>query len=446
MKRALFTLLAALGIALLATGPAAAEPHGNAPSPRSATTASAPTPAPEATLTGITQVNAGYYLTCARTNTGQARCWGENDDGQLGNGNVNPHTFAVTVRNGSNTGPLRGVVQVAAGDDHACALLTNHQVRCWGDNSDGQVGNGTNGNTYALPRPVRNATNTGNLVNVIQISAESDGTCALLSNHQLRCWGDNDYGQLGNGQNGDAHDSDLPVTVKNVAGTGPLTNVTQVESGYDTNCARLSNGQARCWGYNEEGQLGNDENGVSAEDLPVVVLNVPGTGPLTTVTQISASGYEMCARLSNGQARCWGYNDYGSVGDGTTTERDRPVPVRNAAGTGPLQNVVSIYAGYSHSCALITNGQVRCWGETYYGEVGDGTPIAQSTPYVNRLRPRAVRSGNGNLTGVVQIHANQYHTCAVLNTGQVRCWGYNGEGQLGNGGTTDRPVAVKVRV
>ena len=439
-------LLALALLAMLATDPAAAAPHGDdkPTSPPAAETASA---GQEAVLTGLTQVTTGYYLSCARTTAGQARCWGENDDGELGNGNVNPHQFAVPVRNASNTGPLVNVLQLAAGDDHACALLTNHQVRCWGDNSDGQVGNGTDGNNYALPQAVRNAGDTGNLVNVIQISAESDGTCALLSNHTIRCWGDNDYGQLGNGENGDASDSNLPVTVHNVANTGALGNVVQVESGYDTNCARLSNGQARCWGYNEQGQLGNDDSGVSAEDVPQVVQNVPGTGPLTNVTQLSVAGYTGCARLGNGQARCWGYNDDGEIGDGTTTERDRPVIVSNAGGTGALSGVVEIWAGYNHTCARVAGGQVRCWGSTDEGEVGDGTPVS-GPDGPDRLRPRPVKNpaGTANLTGVTQIHSNQYHTCALLETGQARCWGDNSAGMLGNGGTTDRSLPVRVQV
>jgi alpha-tubulin suppressor-like RCC1 family protein len=432
-------------VALLAAGPASAAPQGGdepAGSPPSAGTASA---TPEATLTGVTQVNAGYYVSCARTNTGQARCWGDNQYGGLGDGTTSPRTLARTVRNAGNNGPLTGVVQVAAGTYHACALLTNKQVRCWGYNSDGQLGNGDEGTDSPLPVPVRNASNTGNLTNVTQISAENYGMCALLTNDQVRCWGDNDYGQLGNGHDGDTFDSDLPVVVKAVSGASALTGVRQIEAGYDNNCAVLNNGQVRCWGYQDVyGTLGNDSG--SDSNRPVIVKNVAGTGPLTSATQVSIGGYIACARLGNGQARCWGWGDTGGLGNGDDTTHTRPVVVTNASGSGALTGVQEIYAGYQHVCARVTGGQARCWGATQYGEVGDGTPPGNSSLY--RLRPRPVKNGNGttNLTGVTQLHTNQYHTCVRLSSGQARCWGYGTYNQLGDGGATTRSLPVRVQV
>ena len=118
--------------------------------------------------------------------------------------------------------------------------------------------------------------------------------------------------------------------------------------------------------------------------------------------------------------------------------------LKNASGSGPLQHITSISGGYDHFCALISGGQVRCWGDNEDGQVGDGTPL--SGP--DRKLPRPVRavSGPGNLTDVVQIHSNQAHTCALLNTGQARCWGYNSSGQLGNGGTTSKSRPVRVLI
>ena len=184
--------------------------------------------------------------------------------------------------------PLSGVTQVAVGDDHACALLTNKQVRCSGDNESGELGNGDAPTDRSRPVAVRNAANSANLTNVKAISAESDGVCALLTNNQIRCWGEDDYGQLGNGA--PAEDSDLPVTVKGVGGSGALSNVRSIEAAYDNNCAVLTNGQARCWGYNTDGELGN--NDTDDTNVPVVVRAVSGPGPLTNVTQITAGGYQ----------------------------------------------------------------------------------------------------------------------------------------------------------
>jgi hypothetical protein len=438
MRSKLFiTVIALLGV--LIGGPAAAADHGDKPGgdPRAADAAAA---SPEAVLGGLVQVQAGYNLSCGRTGAGQVRCWGDNNDGELGNGNTDPHDLAVPVRAVSGPGPLTGVTQIAVGDDHACALLTNKQVRCWGDNDYGELGNGDSPTDRSRPVPVRNASGTANLQNVRAISAESDGACALLTTDQVRCWGEDDYGQLGNG--GGSADSDLPVVVRNVADTGPLTNVRSIEMGYDNNCALLNNGQGRCWGYNAEGELGNDAGDDS--DVPVAVRAVSGPGNLTGITQIAIGGYQGCARLANGQARCWGQNDDGELGVGHLDDRDRPVVVKNASGTGPLQNVRAITGGYNHVCALITNGQARCWGIDDEGQTGDGGPLAG--PDHKLPRPVVNVSGAGNLTGIVQLHANQNHTCALLNTGQARCWGTGDSGQLGDGTDQDRARPVKVQV
>jgi len=394
----------------------------------------------EANLTGLRQVQAGYNLSCGLLVTGQVRCWGENDEGELGNGNFTVHARAVPVRAVSGPGNLTGVTQIAVGDDHACALLTSGQVRCWGDNENGELGNGDAPTDRNRPVAVRNAADTANLGGVTAISAESDGVCARLSTAQVRCWGDDDYGQLGDG--GGEVGSDLPVTVQNIAGTGPLLGVRSIEMGYDNNCAVLNNGQARCWGYNGDGQLGNDSTTDTV--LPVAVRAVSGPGNLTNVTQITTGGYETCAVLTSRQVRCWGYNGDGALGNGDLVSQDRPVPVLARTGTGNLQNVAEVTGGYYHVCARLTTGQVLCWGTNENGEVGDGSTL----PGPDRPRARLVKAPTGavNLTGVVQIHSNQAHTCALLATGQARCWGMNDDRQLGNGATVDksRPVPVTV--
>ncbi len=151
------------------------------------------------------------------------------------------------------------------------------------------------------------------------------------------------------------------MIVKGLGGNGRLTGVASVGGGYGNNCAVLRNGQARCWGYNGSG--GTCGNGTDSTDTPhpVVVKNLAGTGPLTGVTQISNGGYHGCARLSNGQARCWGDNHEGALGTGDLTDRPLPVAVRRVGG-GALTGVVRILAGIDSTCAQVTGGQVRCWG------------------------------------------------------------------------------------
>src|SRR5262245_23645379 len=306
--------------------------------------ASAP---PEAALTGVRHVEVGTFHSCAVLANRQARCWGHGSDGELGTGSFDPQfNTAQVVRNPGDTGPLQGVVQVALGDHHTCARLANGQVRCWGDNADGQLGNGDAPNDQSLPVAVRNADDTANLADVRRISAYSFGMCALLANREVRCWGADNAGQLGNDV--PVSSTELPVAVLNVAGSGNLRNVAALSSGTDSNCAVLTNGQARCWGANGEGGLGN----YSSQEFafrPVVVKNELGTGPLTGVTQISTGAFHTCARLASGQARCWGGGGQGELGDGGGIDNPRPSIVRTAGG-GPLTGIRRVFAASQHSC------------------------------------------------------------------------------------------------
>ena len=439
MRPKLFTLFAAVLLAAaLTAGPASAgDPGRESTPPPAGTPTEAATDGREAVLVGIAQVTTGDYHSCARLANNQARCWGLNDEGQLGNNTTDDSPTAVVVKNVTGPGPLQNVVQVAAGEYHSCALLANGQVRCWGYNSSGQLGDGTNDDSER-PVVVRNAGDTGPLLNVRAITAETGGTCALLTSDQIRCWGEDDYGQLGNGA--PAADTNLPVTVKGLGGTGALTGVRSIEGGYDNNCAVLSNGQARCWGYNG-GALGNgDEADVFH---PVVVKNIAGGGALTGVTQISQGGYHACVRLANGQARCWGDNEDGQLGNGGNTDTELPVVVRRVGG-GALTGVVSVFAADDTTCAQVTGGQARCWGFDTSGENGDGTIGSPD----GRKIPTPVRNltNTGNLTGITQLHMQDAHACVRLSNGEARCWGANDYGQLGNGGTVDRPIPVRVQI
>ena len=386
-------------------------------------------------LRGVTSTATGYYHGCALLQNTQVRCWGYNGVGELGNDDTSPLSGPVIVVNAAGTGPLTGVTAVAAGEYHTCALLSNHQVRCWGYNSYGQLGNGSDDDSHR-PVGVRNAAGTGPLTGVAQITAAEDTTCALLLDGRVRCWGDNSANQFGDG---DDDSSDLPVATRNVADTGELTGVTQLETGPEATCARLANGQARCWGDNYYGQVG--DGSTDPRDLPVVVRNASGNGPLVNVRRISAGGTHTCATITDGTARCWGDNGYGELGDGSEDHRYLPGAVRNASDTGPLRGIAYLDAGWDHSCARLVTGGARCWGENNYGAVGNGVD-----DYEDVLLPAVVRNAgdNGNLGGITQLQTSDYHTCVRLQNGQARCWGYGSYGNLGNGGDDSLSLPVKV--
>jgi alpha-tubulin suppressor-like RCC1 family protein len=269
------------------------------------------------------------------------------------------------------------------------------------------------------------------LTGVTQVSASGKFTCALLSTGTVRCWGHNQYGQLGNGN---TNDSSIAVQVSGI------TNAIQVTNGANQACALLSDNTVKCWGYNNDGQLG--DGSTTNRSTPVQVVGASGSGSLTGVSVVSGGRLHTCALLSGGTVYCWGDNGNGELGDGTTTNRSLPVRV------GSITNASTISAGEYHSCAVLSDGTAQCWGASAYGQVGDGTTADTSTP-VTVIGP----GGWGSLTGIAAISAggadinetdDYEHTCALTSDGTVVCWGQNNYGQLGNGTTTMSvsPVAV----
>jgi alpha-tubulin suppressor-like RCC1 family protein len=265
---------------------------------------------------------------------------------------------------------------------------------------------------------------------VTQVDVSESISCARLSNGTARCWGFEEDGSLGNGPAGSVQGH--PVTVLSTSGSGPLTGVTQVAVGFRNACAVLTSRQVRCWGD----ALGLGAGGAATDsDLPVVVRNVADTGPLTGVTQISANQATFCARLASGQARCWGL---GPVGDGTLDDGVLPRVVVDAA--GPLTGVTQVSAGNGHSCAVLTSRQVRCWGFNDDGQLGDDT-------FDQRLVATPVKGvdGDGVLSGVTQVDAGEDATCARVTSGRAFCWGANDDGRLGDGTEADSSVPTAVQ-
>ena len=391
---------------------------------------------PEAALTGVRRVATGLELSCAVTSNSEVRCWGAGAYGKLGNDAYDPAPAPVTVVDVDGTGPLTGVTQVAAGHDHTCALLTSRQVRCWGFNSTGQLGSDIGYASSPRPMVVLNEAGNQPLGNVIAIDAGGDTTCAVLASRQLRCWGASSDGQVGNGLTGNAM---TPRLVSNPAGTGPLQGVTQVSVGWSTTCARLANGQARCWGYNDDGQVGDGTTGTDRR-RPRVVRSVAGPGALTGVRQVAAGESVSCALLENGQVRCWGQGNDGGLGNGGLTNRSRPVKVATGPGHA-LTGAVQVQAGFSAACARLTNGRVRCWGRGLRGQMGDGN-LVEDNP-----RPVTVRNADGTaaLTGITDLSFTSSTGCVRLANGQARCWGLGTSGQLGNGIEADSASTVTVQ-
>jgi alpha-tubulin suppressor-like RCC1 family protein len=393
-------------------------------------------PASAAQLSRIVEVSVGADHSCARLSDGTARCWGANPMGQLGDGTFEDRSRPVTVA--FRRAPLNGIAQIEAGAEHTCALLLNGLARCWGNGLDGRLGNGS---TKEQSRPVFVAEpdGTGRLAGISEIAAGEDHTCARLVDSTVLCWGANDAGQLGDGTT--ASHRDLPVAVTGPNGSGLLRNVAALAVGGRHSCARLVNGTVRCWGDNTYGQLGDGSRG-TFRTRPVAVVSGPGSRKPLRASSISSGRDHTCAALQDRTARCWGANTSGQVGDGTTKVRPRPVRVTSPNGAGSLGRVVAIDAGEDHTCALLANRQARCWGENLFGQVGHGSIDPEHTRPVTVRNTR----DTGPLEGTTGISAGGAHTCAAVAPRRARCWGANFAGQLGDATDTDSalPVAVVV--
>ena len=304
--------------------------------------------------------------------------------------------------------PLSHVIHVAAGGRHTCAIVGEGQIQCWGDNADGQLGNGTTINS-SIPIQVIHLDGRA-----VAITAGYAHTCALLSDGSVRCWGRNNYGQLGDGT---TENRCTPVAVTNLGGKA-----TAITAGGFHTCAILQGGQVRCWGWNMLGQLGDGT--IRTSLTPVSVVNLGGEA-----LSIASGFAHTCAVLTDGRIRCWGWNKYGQLGDGTNWTRRTPTDVVNLGGRAK-----SVVAGEGHTCALLEDGRVRCWGWNMSSQLGDGSTQ-------DRYTPVDVFGLDGKVTS---ISTTWGHTCALFENGQVRCWGWNGYGQIGNGITRHKSVPVTV--
>lgn len=423
-------------------------------------------------LSGVIAITAGGDHSCALKSDHTVVCWGGNFNGQLGDGTTGPSTTPVTVKNPGGGGPLSGVIDVAAGEVHTCALKTDGSVLCWGANWTGQLGAGNFGNASLLPVVVRNSTDTGPLSGVTAITAAGVFTCALKSDQAVVCWGSNDSGQLG----GDSLDiSVLPVAVEG------LTDAVAISAGYKHACALKANGLMVCWGSNSNGQLGNG-----------LEPNQPRPSPVAGLSQavsVTAGNSHACAIAADGSVRCWGGNDDGQLGNGTRSTASRlPVKVHSLAGasvvtvgfnhtcalgygtwevplcwgsngwgqlgtgafgsgsTTPvfvsgLPTAMDVAAGRRFACALKPDASVACWGDNGSGQLGNGQAggeLAVPTP-VNAV------SGSGDLTDIQAITVGWQHACALKTDGTVVCWGGNFRGQLGDGTLSPHAKPVFVR-
>jgi alpha-tubulin suppressor-like RCC1 family protein len=290
-------------------------------------------------------VDSGH--TCAVTTAGAGYCWGNALYGELGDG-TSAIGAALVPRAVADSS---GLTDVSAGYGDACGLATGGTLWCWGDGTDGELGNGSFF-TYSLA-PAR----VGGRIRFVAVSAGGQHVCGIAAGGAGYCWGANDLGALGSGL---ATSANLPVAV-----AGGLSFMA-ISAGRNHTCAIAADSAAYCWGYNAFGRLGNGSDTTSGVPAPV-------SGGLRFAS-ISSGGYHSCALTSNGSAYCWGRNDSGQLGNGTTTDQWVPTAV------GGGLTFKALATGWEHTCGLTTDGIVYCWGLNDHGQLGNGTTVASPVP------------------------------------------------------------------
>lgn len=360
--------------------------------------ASGPSATPSKVVGGIAfiQVKSGKEHVCGIDTAGQAYCWGSDSHGQLGNGAL-----------GSNVAPekisgLAGVTDVSAGDRHTCAVA-DQRVYCWGDDDRGQLGNGP---AQASPVPVQ----LEDFGAAVQLAAGTSHTCARTAKGEVFCWGDNTHGQLQTSSLSPL--KELP----NKALLIPLSaGVRSIAAGGDHTCAIDRDWQTRCWGSGSYGMHGNDD------DSPGDVFGAATTVPVDAIGfhELSLGAYHTCAVGFAGEVWCFGRNNAGQLGispAGVASLLLSPATVPGSTSS------VKVATGEHFTCSLLANGDVRCWGKNLSGQLGHGTASNDPThPFQSPL----------TLSNATEITAGAYHACALV-SGQAWCWGYNGQGQLGD--------------
>ena len=377
----------------------------------------------------IKQVSFGIYSICLLFVDGKVACAGYQTGGQLGigPGGTSADLFQLL--------PISGVKSLTTmGSYNHCAVMQDGSAKCWGYNPVGQVGVGTNNyggyNGYSSIYYPTTVIDSGVVDISITVAAYYDHSCAVKTDGTVWCWGYNGYGQLGVG------DTTQRTTPTQVSGLSSVSAITTASGSYvSPYCALKTDGTVWCWGYNGYGQLGVGD--VTQRNSPTKVnyIGSSGGGSLPKATKIfigspgsTSGGDTVCALLEDQSLACWGYNGQGAVGDGTFTDKPNPVRV--------LTNVKDfVIAGWGTTgettCAVKTDGTVWCWGYNGYHQIP--TQKAGVEYYVNLNVPAQIIG----LTNATSIYAGgwsaSYNICAVLNDLSVRCWGYNGYGQLGVG-------------
>lgn len=413
----------------------------------------------DTTSAKVIDVVTGETSSCALFANGRVKCWGSALEGRTGSaiiGGIVPDSGHIAGTMGDSLpyvdlGTGIKAIKIFAGQKHVCAILQDRTLKCWGNNNadpgnnrGGQLGLGdTNhrGDDVGEMGDNLPTVNVGTGRTVLDGSAGEAHTCVLLDNHTVKCWGDNQYGQLGQGHTNDLGDDpnemgdNLPAIN---LGTGKKA--IAISSGWNSNCAILDDHSVKCWGRADYGILGiadetnnrGDALGDMGDNLAAVSL---GTG--RSALQVGVGYYHACALLDNRQMKCWGAGGFGQLGSNSNAEvYSNDIATHPTVNVGTGRSVVQISLAEYDTCALLDNSSVKCWGRNQKGQAGQGHTNAIGNDAGEMDTLSALALGTGRFA--TKIATFVQHVCAVLDNSRLKCWGENASGQLGQESTTNR--------
>jgi alpha-tubulin suppressor-like RCC1 family protein len=394
----------------------------------------------------VSELSAGGNHSCALFADGTVKCWGANSSGQLGLGDM--------VRRGDKAAQMgdkllflefgsgKTVKRLGSGDTHNCAILNDGSLKCWGGNGDGQLGLGdtaARGNDSGEMGEFLPPVNLGKGRTAVAVALGSNHTCALLDNATVKCWGLNDVGQLGQGNTTDRGDNpgemgdSLPAV-----NLGTNKKAMAIAAGSKHTCALLDDATVKCWGMNDFGQLGlgstidrGDDGGEMGDSL--MAVNV---GANKKVVAISTGFTRTCAQLDDATVKCWGSGITGQLGQGDSQNRgdnsgemgDNLKPIN----LGTNAKLLTHFGGAGHLCGKLDDESIKCWGRNLDGQLGLGdTSSRGNAPDEMGDKLPTVNLGKGEKA--TSLALGFVHSCALLSSGAVKCWGKSDEGQLGLG-------------
>lgn len=378
----------------------------------------------------VLQASLGSGTTCVTTPTGDLKCWGRNEHGQLGRGHrqrlgddETPDSFGFVDLGAA-------IAEVHTNGSQTFARTTDGTIHAWGRNASHELGllHDTELGDDETPAEATVTTTVALGGPAVQLAVGDGFACARLHDGGIRCWGANEHGQLGQGHTDRIGDDEAPQQAPVIALGAAAIDIT---AGARHACAVLVGGSVRCWGQGQDGQLGyGDTASVGDDEQPIAVAEVDlGAAALDVV----AGGFHTCARLGTGSVRCWGRGQDGQLGNGDARavgDDETPAEVGSVALAAA---VVGLAAGREHTCAVLRTGALQCWGSNEHGQLGlgsieaigdDETPAIAGTVELGELSASAVWSG-----------PLARSTCALLAGEHLRCWGDNDAGQLGYGHT-----------